>query len=89
MHVLFISIVIIGQFTGKFCEATIRSLHNKGVRNQESNYRGISWLGFMDSLFTMVLNNQLVDWAELHHKLDEGPAGYRRYRSIWNDAFTV
>jgi hypothetical protein len=89
MHMLFNSILRTGQFPDMWCEAIITPLHKKGSRNEESNYRGISLLSCMGKIFTKVLNNRLMDWAELHNKLDEGQGAYRRHRSTCDNIFNL
>ena len=89
IHTLFNSILKTGQFPDMWCEAIITPLHKKGSRNEEANYRGISLLSCFGKTFTKILNNRLMEWAELYDKLDEGQGAYRRQRSTSDNIFNL
>jgi hypothetical protein len=62
---------------------------NKGSKNNECNYRGISLLCTVGKVFTKILNNRLMEWAESHGKLDEGQGAYRKKRYTCDNIFNL
>ena len=61
-----------------WCEAILCPLHKNGSANEVGNYRGISLLPVLSKVFTKILNNRLVMWAENHKSQKEEQAGYRK-----------
>ena len=57
-------IVDIEYFPESWSEGYVIPLLKKGSINNENNYRGITLLCTLGQLFTRVLNNRLMDWAD-------------------------
>ena len=89
MHVLFNKILVTGIFPDMWGEAVISPLHKKGSRNNVKNYRAISLLCTIGKVFTKVINNRLMSWAEINKKLDDGQGAYRKQRSTVDHIFTL
>ena len=59
---------------------SIKPIPKKGDRKCPSNYRGITLLPVMGKIFTTILRNRLLDWAEANSKLCESQFGFRQGR---------
>ena len=60
-----------------------------GPKSNVTNYRGISLLCTISKIFTKVLNNRLVRWAEHNDKLDDSQGAYRKGRSTVDHMFSL
>jgi len=68
-----------GHFPPKWCQAIICPLYKgKGSIHDKNNYRGISLLNVVGKIFTKVLNNRLVHWAEANRMFKPEQIGYRK-----------
>ena len=86
---MFNKILNIGIYPDQWSLAIISPLHKNGKRNNPTNYRGISLLCTVSKIFTKILNNRLLTWAEENNKLDEGQSAYRKGRSTIDNLFTL
>ena len=86
---LFNIILETGNFPSQWCEAIISPLHKKGLKHDPTNYRGIFLLCVIGKLFTKVLNNRMVVWAERNNKIDDAQGAYRKRRSTIDHIFTL
>ena len=67
-----------GEFPYQWCQAIICPLYKgKGSIHEKNNYRGISLLNVVGKIFTKVMNNRLVNWAEANGLLKQEQIGYR------------
>lgn len=89
IHHLFNKIFEIGYFPEKWSEGFIVPVHKKGDRNLSSNYRGITLLSVLGKLFTRVLNNRLIYWAETYGIYIEAQAGFRKHMSTIDNLFVL
>ena len=89
LHPLFNKILSTGCYPDVWCQAVISPLHKKGSRHDERNYRAISLLCTISKVFTKILSNRLMNWAEANDKLDEGQGAYRKQRSTTEHIFTL
>lgn len=78
-----------GVFPRDWCTSIICPLHKKGSVNVPDNYRGISLMNVTGKVFTKVLSNRLVSWAENEDKLMEQQAGYRQKYSTIDSCFSL
>lgn len=78
-----------GIFPEKWTKSIIVPLHKKGDLNDPNNYRGISLLSCVGKIFTGVLNQRLMKWAEENTAITEAQAGFRRGRSTIDHIFTL
>ena len=78
LFMLFNNILESGIYPNGWCEAILCPLHKNGSVNEVGNYRGISLLPVLSKVFTKILNNRLVKWAENHNLQKEEQAGYRK-----------
>ena len=67
LFILFNNILESGIHPNGWCEAILCPLHKNGSVNEVGNYRGISLLPVLSEVFTKILNNRLVKWAENHN----------------------
>jgi len=86
---LFNSILLSGNFPKDWCKGIIYPLHKKGAKSEVNNYRGISLLSATSKLFTKILNDRLVYWAESLHLIPESQAGFRKGYSTIDNIFTL
>ena len=64
-------------------------LLKKGDPTDPSNYRGIALISCVAKLFTAILNNRLMSWAEKRNILPECQAGFRRKRGCVDQIFSL
>ena len=68
---------------------SIKPIPKKGDRKCPSNYRGITLLPVMGKVFTVILRNRLLDWAEADGKLCESQFGFRQGRQTTDAVFVI
>ena len=64
-------------------------IHKKGNTNNVDNYRGITLLSTLGKLFTSILNNRLINWAESYYVYIEAQAGFRREMGTTDNIFVL
>ena len=74
LHSLFNKVLDTGIFPHEWSRAIIIPIHKHGDKENPNNYRGISLLSCISKVFTKVLNNRLVDWANLNEKISDAQA---------------
>ena len=89
LNVLFNKIMEVGKFPNQWCLALITPIHKKGSVNDPANYRGISLLNVMGNIFTKIINERLVIWANVCGKLYEEQAGFRAKYSTVDQIFVL
>ena len=75
--VLFNKIFELGYFPKAWSEGFVVTLHKKGSLNNENNYRGITLLSTIGTLFSRVLNNRLNSWADKYSVYIDAQSGFR------------
>ena len=75
---LFNKILDMGIFPDAWCKALVVPIHKSGSSDDPSNYRGISLLSCVSKVFSKILNNRLVTWAEENNKLFDEQGGYTK-----------
>ena len=73
----------------QWCEAMLCPLHKQGPVNNVENFRGISLLSVIGKLFTMIINQRFVKWAEANNVQHEEQAGYRKKYSTIDQIFNL
>lgn len=86
---LYNKILTTSEFPERWSLAIICSLYKSGDVNNPSNYRGISLLSICGKIFTKILNNRLVQWANANGQYHEEQAGYREGYSTIDHIFTL
>ena len=89
LQVLFNKILEMGEFRTDWCDAIIIPVYKKGNVNDPNNYRGISLLSSISKIFTKVINNRLVKWAENENKMSELQAGFTKGKSTVDHIFVL
>ena len=89
LFILFNNILESGIYPNRWCEAILCPLHKNGSVNEVGNYRGISLLPVLSKVFTKILNDRLVKWAENHKLQKEEQAGYRKNYSKIDQIFSL
>ena len=74
-------------FPTMWSEGYIVPIHKKGSTNNVDNYRGITLLSTLGKLFTSILNNRLINWAESYYVYIEAQAGFRREMGTVDNIF--
>ena len=86
---LFNSILLSGVFPETWGNAIIHTLHKGGDVNIPGNYRGISLLSVTSKIFTKILNERLIKWAESANVYYEEQAGFRKGYSTVDQIFNL
>ena len=84
--IMFFKMVI---FFSVWTNGIIVPLHKKGSLNNVDNYRGITLLSTLGKLFTRVLNNRPMFWADSHNMLIDAQAGFRKGRLTVDNTFIL
>ena len=86
---LFNSILLSGVFPETWGNAIIHTLHKGGDVNIPGYYRGISLLSVTCKIFTKILNERLIKWAESANVYYEEQAGFRKGYSTVDQIFNL
>ena len=86
---LFNFVLNCGIFPDAWSDGLLVPLHKKGNVNVPDNYRGITLLSVLGKLFTRVLNNRLMNWAESYGVLVEAQNGFRPKRGTVDGIFIL
>ena len=89
LHTLFNLLFNKGYFPTMWSEGYIVPIHKKGNTNNVDNYRGITLLSTLGKLFTSILNNRLINWAESYYVYIEAQAGFRREMGTTDNIFVL
>ncbi|KAL4240483.1 hypothetical protein ACF0H5_001275 [Mactra antiquata] len=76
-------------FPQSWSEGYVIPLHKKGSISNENNYRGITLLSTLGKLFTKILNNRLIGWAENYSVYIEAQAGFRTKMGTTDNIFVL
>ena len=86
---LYSIILSTGEFPDNWSKALLTPIHKKGNRQEPTNYRGIALTDVIGKIFTKILNERLVSWAEKNGKFKEAQCGYRHKRLTVNHIFCL
>ena len=75
---LYNTILATGVFPDEWGKDIIHRLHKCGDINTRTNFRGISLLSVTSKIFTKLLNERLVKWAESEHAYYDEQAGFSK-----------
>ena len=89
LELLFNRILDTGVYPQGWSEAILCPLHKQGPTNNVENYRGISLLSVISKVFTKILNQRFIKWAESNNKQHEEQAGYRKMYSTIDQIFNL
>ena len=64
-------------------------IHKKGDKKNPNNYRGITLLPVLSKIFTAIIRDRLIDWAEANGKLNEAQFGFRGGRRTTDPIFVL
>ena len=78
-----------GSYPTQWSRGIIRPIHKSGSKNDPSNYRGITLLNIAGKLFTSILNQRLLDWAESTNLINEAQFGFRQGRRTTDAIFIL
>ena len=70
-------------------EGVIIPIHKEKVKNDVNNYRGITLVSCFSKIFTGVLNNRIMKWAEENDILSDAQFGFRKNRSTVDAIFVL
>ena len=71
LRALFNRVMETGSYPTQWSRGIIRPIHKSESKNDPSNYRGITLLNIVGKLFTSILNQRLLDWAESTNLINE------------------
>ena len=89
LHTLFNKLLNTGYFSSSWAEGYMVPLHKKGDINNVNNYRGITLLSVLGKLFSRVLNNRLIELAEMYQVYIEAQVGFRTFVSTVYNVFVL
>ena len=76
-------------FPKAWSEGFVVPLHQNGSLNNETNYRGITLLSPIGTLFSRVLNNRLNSWADKYSVYIEAEADFRSNMGTVDNIFVL
>lgn len=68
---------------------SIEPIYKKGDKMNPNNYRGITLLPVMGKLFTAIIKDRLLSWADMNSKLNESQFGFRQGRRTTDTIFVL
>ena len=89
LHKLFNSCLTRGHFPDSWSEGHIVPFFKSGDSSDPVNYRGVTLLSALGKLFSRVLNNRLIAWAEQYEVYIEAQAGFRKGMSTSDNLFVL
>jgi len=78
-----------GVFPEEWGKGMLTMIHKKGSTEDPKNYRGISLLPVLCKVFTKLLNNRLVEYAEAENMQAEEQAAYRKGYSTVDQIYVL
>ena len=70
-----------GCYPTQWSEGLITPIHKKGSLDDVNNYRGITLINILSKIYSHLLNNRLLKWAEQNEKLSDCQFGFQRNKS--------
>ncbi|MEW8545054.1 MAG: reverse transcriptase family protein [Candidatus Thiodiazotropha sp.] len=70
-----------GCYPKSWSEGVITPIHKKGDINDVNNYRGITLINIMSKIYSHILHNRLLIWAENNEKIDACQFGFQPQKS--------
>ena len=91
MCVLFNQSLSAGIFPNEWGKPIIVPIYKRGTKDDPNNFRGMSLLTCISKLFTKILNNRLVNWANENDKMHEFDiqAGFTKKKSTVDHIFEL
>jgi hypothetical protein len=86
---LFNTVFDSGFYPDEWAKAIIVPIYKKGNPNIPDNYRGISIVSVVCKCYTSILNRRLYNWLEVHDKIAENQAGFRKDYSTSDQIFNL
>ena len=86
---LFNKILEEGVYPDPWCEALIVPIYKNGNHDDPGNYRGIALLSCISKIFTKILNNKLIKWAQVNEKMYEEQCGFTKGKSTIDQIFVL
>ena len=68
-------------------EGVITPIHIKGNLDDVNSYRGITLINIMSKIYSHILHNRLIKWAEEHEKINECQFGFQSHKSTVDLSF--
>ena len=62
-------------------EGVITPIHKKGDLDDVNNYRGITLINIMSKIYSHILHNRLIKWAEEYEKNNDCQFGLKPHKS--------
>ena len=88
-HNIFNAVLNSGYFPKSWTDGHIVPIHKKGSVEMVENYRRITLLSTLGKLFTRILNNRLITWAEKYNVYIEAQSGFRRNMGTTDNIFIL
>nr|XP_006825823.1 PREDICTED: uncharacterized protein LOC102805923 [Saccoglossus kowalevskii] len=86
---LFNTILNTGIFPPQWVHGLIIPVYEKGERDSVNNYRGITLLPSITTVFSDIIYNRLLNWVNLHYPTVEEQAGFRKNYSSVDNLFVL
>ena len=68
-------------------EGIIVPVYKKNDLGDVQNYRGVTLVSCFSKIFTGILNNRIINWAESNNILSDSQFGFRKGRSTADAVF--
>ena len=86
---IFNAILQSGEYPSIWAESIIKPIHKSGNREVPSNYRGISLISCLGKLFTAILRDRMITWAQDLHLLPEEQFGFQKGKRTSDSIFVL
>ena len=86
---MFNAILDTGNFPVQWLEGILIPIHKKNNPKDVKNYRGITLVSCFSKIFTSVLNNRIMKWAECYNIISDVQFGFRKNRSTIDAIFIL
>ena len=77
-----------GCYPKSWSEGVITPIHKKGDFDEVNNYRGITLINIMSKIYSHILHNRLIKWAEQCEKNNMCQFGFQPHKSTVDCIFS-
>ena len=76
-----------GCYPKSWSEGVITPIHKKGNLDDVTNYRAITLINIMSKIYSHILHNRLIRWAEKCEKIENCQYGFQPHKSTVDCTF--
>ena len=82
-------VVQTGKSPSEWSTGNIKPIHKSGNKSDPNNYQAITLFSTMGNIFTSIIRDRLMQWAETESLLNEAQFGFRQGRRTTNPIFIL